>query len=101
MECKFVVGQHVVLTDDKGFPASGKGVKEGVEVVVPKKGIVYTVRKLMPSAITGEPLILLAEIVNPPIKFKQGMLEPPFAARRFKPLDRLKVEDFTEVSEPA
>lgn len=95
----FHVGQHVVLIDNDWRPKPGIHSHYYKNLVVPSKGVVYTVRALeiVPS---GTLVLLLVEIVNPLKKFKQGWLEPPFRASRFRPLQKLKVEDLTNIDEP-
>lgn len=73
----------------------------------PIKGQIYTIRKIIKFE-NGEDGIVLEEIFNRKIKFKNGIHEPCFAISRFKPIDEmykplghlvnLKIKDFeTEV----
>jgi hypothetical protein len=80
MENNFKVGGLVICINDL-FPGSLNFFK-------PTKGQIYTIRKVIKFE-NGEDGILLEEIVNGKIKFKNGMHEPCFAISRFKPIDEV------------
>lgn len=94
-----VPGQHVVLVDDSWRPRrSTRGNRW------PVRGVVYTVREAFVDPY-GRVAIRLAEIVNPVLHYSVnkrsvGYLELGFVARRFRPLPRLKVEDFLSTNAP-
>ena len=95
-------GCHVVCINDefKRRDDARAGVR------YPVKGVVYTVRAVHQGISILGPAYLLEEIVNPklPYKFKGiriGILEKRFDASRFRPLAKLKVEDFTGTLAPA
>ena len=75
----FKVGQRVVCINDKPYHPVHKGFK------IPKKGKIYTIRKVYESqAAPGKPAVLLEEIQNE-ISDKWGH-ELGFFAERFRPL---------------
>lgn len=73
------IGQHVVLVDDQ-WP-----------------------RSISSREIRAKCRLPLREIVNPKLRYKEHSLpaEICFRAYRFKPLAKLKIEDFIDVREPA
>lgn len=92
--CAFVVGQHVVcITDDfmKSSALRRKWERRGVRY--PSKNKVYTIRQIyLTSKYVG---VLLEEIRNPLVPTRErGLIEAGFTARKFRPLPKLKVEDF-------
>ena len=54
----------------------------------PIRGQIYTIRKIIKFE-NGEDGIVLEEIINKKIKFKNGMYEPCFSISRFKPIDEM------------
>ncbi|CAK7259117.1 MULTISPECIES: hypothetical protein [unclassified Shinella] len=96
--CGFVVGQHVVFKFD--FPGRYKAKWEKRGVRFPSVGTVYTVRKVLIAPKTREVALLLNEIHNPSITSAGVRTEAFFKARRFRPLQKLKVEDFLSAKTP-
>jgi hypothetical protein len=99
MNCKFFVGQKVVLVDDdwsNWTRVSGwRPILESGRVKLPVKGVVYTVRSIGIHEVLDLPVMLLREIVNPVILYCDASpAEPPFGCRRFRPL----VETETDIS---
>lgn len=93
------IGQHVVLVDDQW--KSRDDCRFGV--VLPIKGTVYTVRDVFEGVAIIGPAIVLEEIVNPVLNYRlegKRVRVERFAAFRFKPLAKLKIEDFIGVREP-
>ncbi len=97
----FEVGQHVVCIAD--FEA-----ELPVHVVMayksdggrfPVKGTVYTVREVYADRVQPDVIGLkLVEIVNPPLRCSTGRVEESgFDKEFFRPLKKLKVEDFMGV----
>jgi hypothetical protein len=94
----FSVGQKVVLVDDK-WPATVKQlylqlpvldtvyVVRAVRVGVKADELIMDMRRVL------EPSLLLIGIINPTNKLG---VEAGFAAHRFRSLDELKTETFTE-----
>ncbi|MDK4729364.1 hypothetical protein [Rhizobium phaseoli] len=98
--CAFVVGQHVVcITDDfmKSQALRRKWERRGVRY--PSKNKVYTVRQVyLTSKYVG---VLLEEIRNPLVPTRErGLTEAGFLARKFRPLKKLKIEDFMQSKTP-
>lgn len=98
MECKFVVGQHVLcIAETKEYP----GVVLLTPVTFPEVGKVYTVKRIGIGCMLGleRVCIVLEEIgeQNCEIEYygtryiAENVL---FEAACFRPLNRLKVEDF-------
>lgn len=82
----FHVGQHVICVDDKfGLTA--------LPIAVPKKGVVYTVREVIPEDKWGPSTLRLHEVVNPLRAYAEGLCENSWDARAFRPLssDRLSI----------
>jgi len=98
--CSLYVGQHVVCLTDFNVRASSVQaiVKIGGTANLPRKNVVYTVRSIRPRR-TGGFRLLLQEIVNAPISNKFGNYEPGFNAKHFRPLQKLKLEDFMPIVE--
>lgn len=96
--CGFVVGQHVVFKFD--FPGRYKAKWEKRGVRFPSVGTVYTVRKVLIAPDSLEVALLLNEIRNPDIPTAGLRMEAFFKARRFRPLQKLKVEDFLSTKTP-
>lgn len=82
----FHVGQHVVYI--------GKG--RGVVCKPLKPGRVYTVRMLA-IALDGMPVLYVEEVRN---RLHSNGRELAYMRSKFRPLKKLKVEDFTSVDEP-
>ena len=89
----FEIGQHVVCVDDDYT----KRVLEIFDIYdgsLPVRGTVYTVREVFAWG-AGHVSIRLAELVNLKMPVRDfGMVEPGFNPSRFRPLKKLKVEDF-------
>lgn len=95
----FVVGQHVVYVNDEmpSQHALDRWNANGFER--PTKNKVYTVREIFIGT-HGGPVLLLREIINPLGRMLDGSTrEPGFDARRFRPLQKLKLEDFMPIVE--
>jgi hypothetical protein len=92
--CGFEVGQHVVLVDDSRFKDNDvilTAIRIGC--TLPVKGVVYTVRDV--ELIRDFVTIRLVEIVNPPDPSPYGSHgEPQWPVIYFRPLPKLRVEDF-------
>lgn len=109
MECKLVVGQHVVTTVSSEFWVElfkSESFEPITPLEFPVPGIVYTVELITLGEIKKCPVIQLEEIgPQGPGRVKWHGEEYVFDAfyfphEHFRPLDRLKVEDFiTEVRE--
>lgn len=80
MECKFFVGQKVVCVDALPVPGCGYPDRE----IFPIAGEIYTIREVLVNP-RGLPVVYLAEIVNPKLKYVEGYKEKWFLARRFRP----------------
>lgn len=94
----FHVGQRVVCVK------SGRHHIVGVWDKVPEKGIIYTIRGIMPAAEIGAETdgLYLVEIVNPEIMTEDGgWVEMPFASGRFRPLDESRLDQFRAHLAPA
>ena len=63
----------------------------------PVVGSIYTVRKSGPCVFSGEPAVLLREIVNPPFDFGVLFDETAFRADWFKPLDERRLDVFRAI----
>jgi hypothetical protein len=102
MPMSFHVGQHVVCIDDRPRPGvrAGRGDER-----LPKKGITYTIRELVPGAPLGlGDGVLLEEIVNPvrwytapsgPVR-----IELYFRVYRFRPVRDTSIDVFVKMLEP-
>lgn len=77
MKCKFVVGQRVVLVDDKFHDANPADK-------FPLRDHAYTVRGF-DFDLLSTPYIFLVEIVNQSRKYRDGTGEVCFRASRFRP----------------
>lgn len=84
----FHVGQLVICVDDV-FPAE---VAYGDETMV-SRGHTYTVREAF-LEYEGTHTITVAEIVNTPREYSDGLVEFHFAVTRFRPIDDSKIEVF-------
>jgi len=78
MENHFKVGGLVICINGS--------FSENLDFFKPIKGQIYTIRKII-NFKNGEDGIVLEEIVNKKIKFRNGMYEPCFSISRFKPID--------------
>ena len=86
------VGQHCVLIRDDFGPRLYRRAN-----VLPKLGVVYTVRDILPAPEPNYPLqVHLVEICNPTKLTPFGPWEPSFDISRFRPLRPLFAEDFIE-----
>ena len=98
MECKFVVGQHVVYKPTKAmfdYLAKNGHLTEIKNCTLPTEGKVYTVREVFVGD-SGQVAIKLVEIVNPPQHFKSGFKENGWQTQHFKPLPKLTIDQFTK-----
>lgn len=90
------VGQHVLcirkISESSRLRAEAR---HGIPLKAPQLNKVYTVRSL--HEVNGKIFVRLAEIVNP--LNKRGR-EPGINSRTFRPLSKLKVEDFATTKEP-
>ena len=100
-------GTHVVSLLDFATHPSVVQRPDFHKLILPKKGIVYTVRELTVSE-NGNPCLYLMEIINEPCRGLTGIFnEPMFLRDLFRPLKKLKVEGFVsegitqKVNEPA
>ncbi len=96
---EFKPGMLVVCIRAYDTPAEIElGVRWGV--ATPQKGIVYTIRNVLPPEMladrSGTALPLhLVEIVNPPVIYINGeQREPAFGSHRFRPLDKSRLDVF-------
>jgi|GEM_PF-5587989 len=101
MSWEFKPGMRVVCIHPYDSPREvGIAVRYGVRT--PRKGVVYTIREvLLPEKLpeisnTVLPLRLI-EIVNPPVRFVNGVLEPAFPSTRFRPLDESRLDVFRDL----
>lgn len=99
--CGLYVGQHVVCLHDydPSHPQVRKIVALGGTANLPRKNVVYTVRGIEPRRRTGGFRLWLQEIVNAPITTPYRRYEPGFPAKHFRPLQKLKLEDFMPIVE--
>lgn len=99
MSWKFKPGMRVVCVSDEWMP----GFKEQEQLrhgsAFPVKGRVYTLRDVIISEDTGELLVRLVEIVNPPVVILwDGTIgEPLWGAFRFRPLDENRLDVFRDL----
>jgi hypothetical protein len=87
MSFNFEVGMKVVLVDDRHWDLAYRSFLKTRDLRLPEKGAIYTIREIRREH-DGMLCLLMAEIVNPPIKYPFGLLEPSFDAARFRPLQR-------------
>ncbi|OYR20909.1 hypothetical protein [Brucella thiophenivorans] len=94
------VGQHVECIKDHFV---NQDVHKKIGVIYPRKGTIYTIREIIPAHLNptkGVPLSLrLEEIKNTTVQFTNGTFEPFFSCHRFRPLHKLKAEDFLVVKD--
>lgn len=93
MECKLIKGQHVLCIADPCDPAMFLRLKD-----YPKIGKVYTVASVSVDLIRPENVVITVEEIAPETFFLpvlQGYAAMAWYASAFKPLEKLKVEDFT------
>ncbi|WCK26614.1 hypothetical protein [Agrobacterium pusense] len=91
MECRFTVGQKVILARSFGAISLLRAAEDGV--TLPVKGVVYTIREFDDQRSEGFGLALrLNEITNVP-HYSNG-LEPSFMVSLFEPV----VERKTDIS---
>lgn len=95
MECKFHVGQKVVLARMAKNAEGHRKFSEsrGYAVTYPELGRIYTVREIFLHE-TGAVAMRLVEIVNPVVQYKNGEKELCFDAANFRPI----VERKTDIS---
>jgi len=92
----FHVGQHVVCIRQPPKKAIDKVRRRTGAVVLPEVGKVYTIRHIFTNRI-GELLFYLCEIHHP---LNDRGHEPGFLYKMFRPLAKLRVEDFIKQTEP-
>jgi hypothetical protein len=90
------VGSHVVCINDdpKSFEVPGVAYNKGGFGAL-KKGKVYTVRGVFRNPRTRDWNLYLSEIQRP--IWKKFGIEAGYNINRFRPLKKLKIEDFIEV----
>ena len=98
----FYVGQKVVCIDDNFDPLWKGPFSTGHIPILPTKGSVYTIRRILPDFPFSNSValgILLEEIVNAEVPLIGGVQEHPFGARRFRPVVERKtdISVFTEI----
>lgn len=97
----FEVGQHVVCIADleSELPSHLVRAYKSEGGRFPVKGTVYTVRAVYVDRVHPDVVgIMLVEIVNPPLRCSTGRVEESgFDVAFFRPLKKLKVEDFMGV----
>lgn len=89
----FAPGDLVVCVDGK-FPA-GSDCYYGDETFV-REGAVYTVRETF-LEYQGTHTLTVEEIVNKPREYSDGLVEFHFAASRFRPITRDRLEIFRSI----
>lgn len=103
--CALVVGQHVAcVCNNVGFdgtlhPPATINQLRGRGYTLPEVGTVYTVRDV--CAFECGVTVRLAEIKNPPEAYRGRIVEGAYPHFWFRPLPRLRVEDFTNIAAPA
>jgi hypothetical protein len=91
----FHIGQPVVCIDADPPPSLSDDCYSAV--CHPVRGGIYTIRGFVcPEAyrLTQTPGLVFEELINAPIGYTEGMFEPSFNPRRFRPL----VERKTDIS---
>lgn len=86
----FNINEKVVCVDDH-FSI----FKEFSEIKLPSKNQIYTVRDLVISPDTNKLALVLQEIINPKMHFRNGFKEPLFSLYHFKPLEQY-LQELTE-----
>lgn len=104
--CGFTVGQHVACVSDP----TKNWLPIHFELVpnLPTVNKVYTVRCVFLHPWDEIPCLRLAELINPARVWnvnkvgavRPEILEPGFAARCFRPLKKLRIEDFRSGDAP-
>jgi hypothetical protein len=90
-------GTHVVCIREGKLSVFQR--RAGISPIV--KGKVYTVRRHWISRLNGEPLVQLQEIINPVLPSRRGGdIEGGYHASCFRPLKKLKTEDFLNAKAP-
>lgn len=91
-------GTHIVCIKEARI--SSYHINHGVKPVV--KGVVYTVRRHWISSFNKNPLVQVREIVNPvlPSRYTGRISEGGYPAHCFRPLKKLKIEDFLNAKAP-
>lgn len=101
------VGSHVVCIDDSFGSADASFQTTAYFNLFktlphrPVKGVVYTVREIRNFAYRDVLALLLVEVVNLPMEYRYGFMEMSFLITRFKPLKKLRVDDFVTETEDA
>ena len=95
----FFVGQKVVCIDDTFDDPRWKNIIS-LGIVLPKKGPVYTIRRIYPTVVWADASVKsvglhLEELINPELSFMKPR-EIPFCALRFRPLIEKKSQ--TDIS---
>lgn len=99
--CGLVAGQHVVCIDTSVIEkAARRVVNHGGSANLPKLNVVYTIRGIYISTVTGRPTLRLVELINVALPSRQGPHEPGFPARCFRPLQKLTPEQFMQTDAP-
>lgn len=96
------IGQHVLCIKDFRLTHPRSVARDTLRGMrFPVVGIVYTIREISKARRSGKLSIKLVEIMNPVLpwgyKGSAGSWEASFIASHFRPLTKLKVEDFTHV----
>lgn len=92
MECKLMKGQHVLCIADPCEPAMFRSLRDW-----PRINKVYTVASVSVDLIRPEHVVITVEEIAPQTFFLpvlQGYAQMAWLASSFKPLEKLKVEDF-------
>ena len=73
----------------------------GLGLHLPRLGEVYTLREIVLNEDHHQPVVRLAEIVNPALAWRGGrVLELAFAAGMFRPLPITSIEQFRRLQRP-
>jgi hypothetical protein len=64
----------------------------GCKYLSPEFGAIYSIREIVPCTREDIPGLLFAELVNLPMKFEEGLFEPEFDARFFRPIQTRSTE---------
>lgn len=94
----FHVGQHVVCVDDRERVFDVPGVNYNGSSLSPlTRGVVYTIRDCEYTSADGTRRVRLAEITRGSIRG----VESGYNAARFRPLQKLNIQDFITERETA
>ena len=97
----FGVGERVVCVDD--FFAEIESKLNAVINIfdqLPRKVQEYTIREIVDMPLTGKQGVLLEEIVNKPVYFGSGLMEPNFRINRLEKIVKKpnKVEEYADAN---